>query len=68
MKKSGVKPHQVDEQVSDARMNRRHLIQGALLSTVAASALVEAAEQSSHQGGDPKGEVAVRQRSPEACQ
>jgi hypothetical protein len=48
MKKSGVKPHQVDEQVSDANMGRRHLIQGALLSTVAASAPVEAAEQSAH--------------------
>jgi hypothetical protein len=29
MKKSGVKPHQVAEQVSDANMRRRHLIQGA---------------------------------------
>jgi ketosteroid isomerase-like protein len=57
MKKSGVKPHQVEEQVSDAKMSRRHLIQGALLSTVPASALVEAAEQSAHQGGDPKAEV-----------
>src|SRR5258708_27666643 len=62
MKKSGVKPHQVDEQVSDANMSRRHLIQGALLSTVAASAPVEAAEQSAHQGGDPKAEVEAIER------
>jgi ketosteroid isomerase-like protein len=62
MKKSGVKPHQVDEQVSDANMGRRHLIQGALLSTVAASAPVEAAEQSAHQGGDPKAEVDAIER------
>jgi ketosteroid isomerase-like protein len=57
MKKSGVKPHQADEQVSVAKMSRRHLIKGALLSTVAASALVVAAEPSAHQGGDPKAEV-----------
>ena len=62
MKKSGVKLHQVDEQVSDANMSRRHLIQGALLSTVAASAPVEAAEQSAHQGGDPKAEVEAIER------
>jgi hypothetical protein len=29
MKQSGVKAHQVDEQVSDANISRRHLIQGA---------------------------------------
>ena len=52
MKQSGVKAHQVDEQVSDANISRRHLIQGALLSTVAASAPVEAAEQRAHQGGE----------------
>ncbi|WP_206996922.1 hypothetical protein [Trinickia mobilis] len=57
MKKSGVKPHQANEQVSVATMSRRHLIQGALLSTVAASALVVAAEPLAHQGGDPKVEV-----------
>src|SRR5258707_7707982 len=62
MKKSGVKPHQVDEQVSDANMSRRHLIQGALLSTVAVSAPIEAAEQSAHQGGDPKAEVEAIER------
>ena len=62
MKESGVKPHQVDEQASDANMSRRHLIQGALLSTVAASAPVEAAEQSAHQGGDPKAEVEAIER------
>ncbi|WP_206997633.1 hypothetical protein [Trinickia mobilis] len=53
MKKSGVKPHQADEQLSDAKLSRRHLIQGA----VAASAPVEAAEPSAHRGSDPKAEV-----------
>ena len=62
MKKSGVKLHQVDEQVSDANMSRRHLIQGGLLSTVAASAPVEAAEQSAHQGGGPNAEVEAIER------
>ena len=62
MKKSGVKSHQVDEQVSDASMSRRFLIQGALLSTVAASAPVEAGAQSAHQGGDPKAEVEAIER------
>jgi ketosteroid isomerase-like protein len=57
MKKSRVKPHQIDEQVFDSKVSRRDLIQGTLLSTVAASALVEAAEPSAHQGGDPKAEV-----------
>jgi ketosteroid isomerase-like protein len=62
MKKSRVKPHQIDEQVLDSKMSRRHLIQGALLSTVAASALVVAAEPSAHQGGDPKAEVQAIER------
>jgi hypothetical protein len=57
MKKSRVKPHQIDEQVFDSKVSRRDLIQGTLLSTVAAPALVEAAEPSAHQGGDPKAEV-----------
>jgi len=48
MKKSRVKPHQIDEQVFDSKVSRRDLIQGTLLSTVAASALVEAVEPSAH--------------------
>ena len=62
MKQSGVKAHQVDEQVSDANISRRHLIQGALLSTAAASALVAAAEPSAHQGGDTKAEIEAIER------
>ena len=61
MKQSGVKPHQA-EQMSDAKMSRRHLIQGVLLSTVAASVLVVAAEPSAHPGGDPKAEVEAIER------
>jgi ketosteroid isomerase-like protein len=62
MKKSEVKPRQVDEPLSGANTSRRRFIQGALLSTTAASALVAAAEPSAHQGGDTKAEIEAIER------
>ncbi len=62
MKKSEVKPRQVDEPLSGANTSRRRFIQGALLSTAAASALVAAAEPSAHQGGDTKAEIEAIER------
>jgi ketosteroid isomerase-like protein len=62
MKKSGIEPHQVDEQMSDANVSRRHLIQGALLSTVAASLPFGATGPSAHQGGDLNAELEAIER------
>src|SRR5258708_5135129 len=62
MKKSEVKPRQVDEPLSGANMSGRRFVQGALLSTAAGSAWVAAAEPSAHQGGDTKAEIEAIER------